>query len=249
MLTLTTADTDTISSTAAQHDLVINATTGYHPASASAAITGLAQRKAATGRPTYYIHTSGVSGLADTPFTHKYTFDDPTREFNDADGENIYQYEKQRDAQTPYLQRTTDIMVFEKGLELGVQTLIIMSPLIYGIGTGLYNRVSIQIPAYIKSAMKHGQSVMVGDGKGEWDYVHVVDLAELYELAALDMLRNGGEKLPKGEKGVTLWWWVVDVVHVGVAMQRVMPHRWLCCVACCCVPNHYSNTTVTVRSQ
>jgi hypothetical protein len=55
---------------AAQHDIVIHCTLGYHPASALALVRGLTQRRAATGREVWIIHTSGTSDVQDNPITH-----------------------------------------------------------------------------------------------------------------------------------------------------------------------------------
>jgi hypothetical protein len=63
---------------------------------------------------------------------------------------------KEREAQNPYLQRTAELGIVDIGLELGVKTLVIMSPTIYGIGTGLFNKTSVQIPSYIAAVLDHG---------------------------------------------------------------------------------------------
>lgn len=44
-----------------------------------------------------------------------------------------------------------------------------MSPLIYGIGTGMFNKKSIQVPMYTKAALENGHAVVVGSGNGVWD--------------------------------------------------------------------------------
>ena len=84
----------------------------------------------------------------------------------------------------------------------GVKTLVIMSPTIYGRGTGVFNQTSIQVPAYASTTLKAGHGVIVGDGQGVWDHVHVEDLAELYEIVLLDILEKGGANLPFGKKGI-----------------------------------------------
>jgi nucleoside-diphosphate-sugar epimerase len=133
--------------------------------------------------------------LADQPITGKYLED---RIFSDK--ENIYTYEKSREALQIYSQRTSDIVVVETGLEAGVQTHIIMSPTIYGVGTGLFNKISIQVPALIRAALKAGQAQVIGEGKGVWDYVHIRDLANLYQLLLTKII--AGEQIPSGEKGI-----------------------------------------------
>jgi nucleoside-diphosphate-sugar epimerase len=187
-------DLEATTAVAAQHDLVINTTLGFHPASAQALIRGLA-------RDVWMIHTSGTSNLGDRPMSGAWVEKVPEREFDDAK-DDIYGYEKEREALHPYLQRSTELGVVDTGLELGVKTLVIMSPTIYGIGSGLFNRTSIQLPSYVRSVLRHGHAVVVGNGKGVWDHVHVDDLVELYEIAVLDVLEKGGKGLPTGKKGI-----------------------------------------------
>lgn len=187
--------------TAAHHDLVINTTLGYHVASAQALVRGLAQRQAATGRPAWLIHTSGTSNLADQPVSGKWVEEVPGREFDDA-RDDVYAYEKEREARQPYLQRTAELAVVDAGLKLGVRTLVVMSPTIYGRGAGLFNTTSIQIPTYIRSVLDRGRGVVVGEGEGVWDHVHVEDLAELYKILVVEVLERGGEGLPTGKRGI-----------------------------------------------
>ena len=194
-------DLKTTTAVAAEHDLVINTTLGYHPASPQALVRGLAQRKASTGRDVWIIHTSGTSNLADQPITKEWVEKVPDRNFDDAK-DDVYSYEKEREALHPYLQRTSELGVIDAGLELGVKTLIIMSPLIFGQGTGLFNNISIQLPTYIQAVLDHGRAVVVKPGEGEWDHVHIEDLAELYNIAAVDVLENGGKGLPSGKEGI-----------------------------------------------
>ena len=105
-----------------------------------------------------------------------------------------------RNEKQPYAQRQTDLTVIETGVKADVKTYIIMSPLIYGIGTGHFNRQSIQIPSMIRAALKTKQAEVIGSGTGVWDHVHVVDLGTLYEVVVRKLL--AGEDLPSGEKGI-----------------------------------------------
>ncbi|KAI5923384.1 NAD dependent epimerase/dehydratase family protein [Camillea tinctor] len=194
-------DIEVTTAAAAEHDLVINTTLGFHAASAQALLLGLAQRKASTGRDVWMVHTSGQSNLSEQTFSRTYMEDTPGREFNDA-VDDIYDYEKQREALHPYLQRSTELGVIDSGLELGVKTLVIMSPTIYGLGSGLFNRISIQIPTYIRTALAHGRAIVVGSGDNVNDKVHVEDLADLYTIIALDILGNEGKHCPVGKTGI-----------------------------------------------
>lgn len=183
---------------ASQHDLVINMTLGFHDASAQALLSGLALRKAETGREVYMIHLSGASNLSDQPITGAYI---ETHEFDDIT-DDVYEYERMRNSLRPYHQRTTELSVIDRGLELGIKTLVMMPPLVFGKGKGLFNRASVQIPIYVEAALQHGQAVMIGDGNGELDHVHVEDLAVLYAIVVNEILEDGGARLPQGKKAI-----------------------------------------------
>jgi len=145
-------DTDKTTAVASEHYIVINCTVGYHTPSGLALIRGLAQRKAITGQPVWYLHTSGTPNLGDRLVSGKYLHSPADREFDDVVND-VYDYEKSREAAKPYPQRTA---------ELGVSTVIIMSPLIYGVGTGLFGGTSVQVPAMVA----HGAGY--GSGRGYW---------------------------------------------------------------------------------
>jgi nucleoside-diphosphate-sugar epimerase len=120
------------------------------------------------------------------------------REFSDK--EDIYSYEKEREAKEPYFLRAGDLAAIDTGLEKNVKTYIISSPTIYGTGTGLFHNSSIQIPVLTKTAIAEGQSIVIGEGAGVWDYIHISDVALLYETL-IDKLLNGTD-LPSGKKGI-----------------------------------------------
>lgn len=193
-------DTERTIEVASQHDIVINTTLGFHPESAASLVRGLAKRKEATGKDVWMIHTSGTSNLADQPLSGAYVHPEG-KVFNDAK-DDIYTYEKERNELFAYPQRTSELGVIDASIELGVKTVVIMSPTIYGRGTGAFNKSSIQVPAFISAALTQGQAVVVGEGKGEWDNVHVEDLAELYSLTLQDILTTNGNGLPTGKKGI-----------------------------------------------
>ncbi|KAI9014046.1 NAD dependent epimerase/dehydratase family protein-like protein [Hyaloraphidium curvatum] len=193
---------------ASQSDVVVNAGVGYHLPSAVALLRGLARRKQALAEggdsttSVYMLHTSGTSNLADLRISKRWVDPEhPDGRIFDDEKDDIYAYEKMRNADKEYIQRTAELGVIDAGSELGVPTLVIMPPTIFGLSSGLFTKVSIQIPAFFFGALTYGRSIVVGDGKGVNGRVHVADLAELYELAVLDML-CGGTKLPKGRKAI-----------------------------------------------
>ncbi|KAF2446104.1 NAD dependent epimerase/dehydratase family protein [Karstenula rhodostoma CBS 690.94] len=194
-------DTELAALIASKHDIVINCAPATHAHSALALMEGLANRKRRTGRDVWFLHTSGTENLADLPISGKWVHGDAVKEFDDAN-DDIYGFETMREAKSSHPQRATELAVVHKGLELGVKTLVIMNPMVYGRGLGLFERSGVRVSAMAKVAMANGKIVVIGDGKGMWDHVHVQELAELYEVVVVEIMKNGGKILPYGKTGI-----------------------------------------------
>jgi hypothetical protein len=100
-------------------------------------------------------------------FSHKY--------------EGIYAYLKQHKGSKACPRNQSDVAIVESELETGVQTYIVMPLPIYGIGAGLFNRPSMQIPAVARGAVQVKCAEVLGDGTGTWGNVHINDLTAFYE--------------------------------------------------------------------
>ncbi|KAH6986946.1 NAD dependent epimerase/dehydratase family protein [Ilyonectria destructans] len=180
---------------AARHDIVINTASTFHTPAAKSIIDGLGDRKMAVEKQTHLIQTSGTGSLADRPISKDFT---ERTVFSDKD--NIYDYEKYRESIEPFPQRSTDVTVMEHGENTGVKTYIIMSPTIYGLGSGVVNQKSMQIEALIRAARDDMYVSVVGSGESEWSHVHIEDLCLLYELLVTRILE--GLDLPSNKSGI-----------------------------------------------
>ncbi|KXH51856.1 hypothetical protein CSAL01_13510 [Colletotrichum salicis] len=189
-------DLETIEKIAAEHDIIINTGSTFHTAGAKATLAGLQKRMKSTGRQTHLIQTSGCGSLADRSTSNRYY---ETRVFSDKN-DDIYEYEKGRESLEAFPQRTTDVTVIEEGERLGVRTYIMMSPIIYGLGSGAFNRASMQIEALVRAAHRDGFVSVIGKGAGEWDYIHVDDMSSLYEMIVGAVLQ--GKSLPSNKRGI-----------------------------------------------
>ncbi|TPX10122.1 uncharacterized protein E0L32_001319 [Thyridium curvatum] len=194
-------DSKAVTATAAQYDIIINSAPGFHPTFALNLLEGLAQRKASTGRDAWLVHTSGTSDFSDQPITGKYVEKAGDREFDDAK-EDLYEYHKEREALNNYAQRAVEVAVVGKGLELGIKTVVITSPTTFGTGTGLFSKLSIQVPAYLQLTLLAGHGIVVGEGKAEWDHVHIEDVADLYKIVLVNILEDGAKNVPYGANGI-----------------------------------------------
>ncbi|KFY49662.1 hypothetical protein V496_09883 [Pseudogymnoascus sp. VKM F-4515 (FW-2607)] len=177
-----------------ENDVVINAASASHNTSVKAWIEGLSQRQKATGKKAYYIHTSGTSILSDRPITGTRI---DTNIYSDAHND-IYAYEKSHPE--TYSQRVADLAVVATGEAKGVQTYIIVPSTIYGLGKGLFKKLSQQVPWLMRLAIKKGHAIVIGEGDGIWNHVHIDDLSNLYLLLLRGVLAPKTE-LPFGKKG------------------------------------------------
>ncbi|RSL57435.1 hypothetical protein CEP53_006482 [Fusarium sp. AF-6] len=163
-------DLDLLERVARDYDIVVHWADGFHRSSGEALIKGFGPRQMETGKNTYFIRTSGVSGIADRPILGRYI---ETPELSDKD--NIYAYEHDRGTMESYPSRQADIAIVDAGERAN-------------------------IPSIIRSAREWGYVGYVGNGSREWDHVHVLDLAALYELLLAKII--SGVEIPSGKAGI-----------------------------------------------
>lgn len=192
-------DTAAIEEVASQHDLIINAGTGFHTAGAVAMIRGLSKRRQDNGYQPWMIHTSGCSNVGDAPLSGQ---SHPDRWFDDADALNIYEFEKAEDAIRPYAQRTTALAVIDAGEETNVKTISLQPPNIVGEGSGLFGTSPSITQVFVRYVLEQGYGFQLGDGSGQLGFVHVEDLADLYVLLVRRIVEGRGEELPHGKQGI-----------------------------------------------
>ncbi|KAH9904255.1 NAD dependent epimerase/dehydratase [Xylariomycetidae sp. FL2044] len=188
-----------ITEIASHHDIIINAASGFHPPSAEAMVRGLAERKAATGRLVWMLHTSGCSNISDRPITG---IPYPDREWDDANADAVYEFEKMENDREWYPQRASELIVLDTSSDLGVNALSIHIPNIFGEGEGLFQNASLIVPIMMGYVLSKGYAFYVGDKTACIDNVHISDLAALYLLCMRKILEDGGKDLPTGKAGI-----------------------------------------------
>ncbi|KFA72241.1 hypothetical protein S40288_07376 [Stachybotrys chartarum IBT 40288] len=174
---------------ASDSDIVFHCATGLHTPSAEALVLGLGESMKKSGQQAYYIHAT-YSSLSHPEAT--------LRDFSDAD-DDVYGEEVRRDAEQLYPQRRTDLVVLEAAEKTGVKAYLMMPPTVYGRGLGLFKTQSIQLPFTVRHTIKSRHPEYIGNGSGTVGYVHIADLASLYELLLSKIL--AGFNAPHGRKG------------------------------------------------
>jgi len=113
--------------------------------------------------------------------------------------DDVYGEEVRRASEQNYAQRQTNLVVVEAAEKTGVKAYLMMPPTVYGTGLGLFKTQSDQLPTTVRHTIKAGHPEYIGDGLGILGYVHVADLAGLYELVLSKIL--AGLDIPHGRKG------------------------------------------------
>jgi nucleoside-diphosphate-sugar epimerase len=124
---------------------------------------------------------------------------DEMRSLSDRD-DDVAEIEQKLEALGTFPQRTTDLAVLQAADEAGVKAYILMPPDVYGVGSGLFNTLSSQIPDLVRSSISHGAPAFVENGTGQVGHVHVKDLAALYGVLLGNIL--DGMSLPSGRRGI-----------------------------------------------
>lgn len=134
-------------------------------------------------RLTHRVHTAGVL-----------TGDkDPNRVFSDRSNDDVDSL-----PDTAW-HRNVDLLikraVDSKKLEGKAKVAIILPPTIYGLGSGPFNRLSIDVPAWIRESLKEGEVKQYGESHYIWNDIHVKNLATAY-LKLVDTL-GSAQKQPQ----------------------------------------------------
>ncbi|RDW72784.1 uncharacterized protein DSM5745_07956 [Aspergillus mulundensis] len=118
----------------------------------------------------------------------------PAGPFKDTDA--VFETEKQLAESFPI--RNTDVSVIEHAAKQGVTNFVIVPSLVYGKGTGEWNKVSVVLPVYIQASLAR-QAVYKFPENTKVSAVHISDLTALYGRIVEKILL--GETLPCGKEG------------------------------------------------
>ncbi|TVY81723.1 hypothetical protein LSUE1_G002121 [Lachnellula suecica] len=188
-------DSEAIRAAAKDHDIVIAAASARHAECVKACMRGLGGRGKSNGKATHYIHVSGASNVGDWPVTGSRI---DTSVHSDVK-EDIYEFERTHtESFSPV--RDVNQLVVEQGEEDGVKTYIVIPPLIFGPGTGLFTLGIGQVHQMTQLALKNNKAVMLGTGSGTWNRVHILDLSHLFFLL-VEAILDQKLHLPSGKTG------------------------------------------------
>ncbi|KAI5371353.1 hypothetical protein CUC08_Gglean004628 [Alternaria sp. MG1] len=177
------ADAAKLKSLASEHDVVLNFAVAFggDETSIQALVDGLEERARETQSKPVLLHTGGsgtvMYGSGGEAGADVWTDEQYDRWSSLPDTAFFYGGYK---------------IVAAAALRGTISAYIVLSPTVYGRGTGPGNKLSLQLPAYTRYAKQHGQAAYIGKGENIWGNleVHVEDLSQLTVAVAEFALRN-----------------------------------------------------------
>lgn len=167
-------DTGLLEKLASQHDVVMNFAVAFggDEDSISALVKGLESRAETSSVKPVLLHTGG-SGT----FLYGQDGQRGTDVWTDE------QYDRLHGLQDGAYFHGGYKVIAQAALRGKISAYTLVSPTVYGAGTGPGNKLSLQLPAYVRYAKGKRQAAYIGQGENVWGNVHVQDLADLYLLA------------------------------------------------------------------
>ncbi|KAL2847928.1 hypothetical protein BJX68DRAFT_239074 [Aspergillus pseudodeflectus] len=170
-------------------DIVVHTTSAIDPTTALYLIDALGKQGRLSGRKVYFIHTSGLSAFYSSTGW-------PPGQFRDTDA--VFETEKQL-AQS-YSIRNTDVSVIMHAAKRGVTSFVVVPSLVYGKGTGEWNKLSVILPVYIQAALSQ-KAVYRFPENPKVSAVHVSDLTALYRIIITKILSGNSDSIPRDKNG------------------------------------------------
>jgi nucleoside-diphosphate-sugar epimerase len=161
-------DVEIITKAAEEADVVLDCAHSDHMVSAKALVKGLSSGGKTKKR--ILIHTSGAGVLVDSARGEYLS----GRVYSDMDTKTVHEL--------PIAQphRELDAYFFDNCKDF--DNIIVAPPIIYGLGSGPFNRYPQVVHSLVKGLLNLGYAGTVGKGKNILSCVHIADLTEFYLL-------------------------------------------------------------------
>ncbi|CAI7569276.1 unnamed protein product [Penicillium discolor] len=176
-LDLTDEDTVVKSVLSYNISIVIHTASSINPTLALHLITALSKQGETSGLGAFFENTGWPAGP-----------------FKDTDA--VFDTEKELADSSPL--RKTDVAAIEHAEKRGVGCFVVVPSLVYGKGSGEWNKLSVVLPVYVKASIS-GRAVYKFPEDTKVSSVHISDLTSLYGRIIENILQ--GKPLPTGREG------------------------------------------------
>ncbi|KAF4979131.1 hypothetical protein FZEAL_4621 [Fusarium zealandicum] len=190
-------------------DIVVHTAGAVDARMPSNLISALGQRRRVSGSEIYYIHSS-VATMFSEEGGWVYG---PVKDTDPL-------LDKEEEIGGPNPVRLNNILVAEEGKAQDVMTLNVAVPMVYGRGTGEWRKLSVSIPAFVRTSIKE-KTAYKFDKDSNPPATHISDLTALYMILLKNILK--GNPVPTGKNGYYFalahkcpWWKVMDGLAEGL---------------------------------
>ncbi|KAL4943459.1 hypothetical protein BDV06DRAFT_211031 [Aspergillus oleicola] len=140
-------------------------------------IDALSQVRQNTGKNVHFLHTTGAKAFS------SHVGMSPTEPISDSDA-RLYEIQKTTIAPEPNTWFSqiarTNVDIIEFAEAKGVMSYVFAPCIVYGVGEGFGNKISIQDVAVVKAARAAGRMFKVDEGRPVWPVCHIYDNTSLY---------------------------------------------------------------------
>ncbi|KAF2482541.1 hypothetical protein BDY17DRAFT_298706 [Neohortaea acidophila] len=199
-------------------DVVVHCASGLDRDLVVNLIHALGKRREASGKATYFIHTSGGSAFSEVGGWSN----GPT-----SDTDQIFDLEKALADSMPL--RKVDVAVTEEAKSAGVTSYIVVPPMVYGRGLGLWNKLSVCMPLTVRASLSR-RAVYTFPQDSVMPAVHVSDLMALYARLLEKIVQNDAPA--GGENGYYFavahkihWWPTLDRMAAALHSRGLVQQR------------------------
>lgn len=179
----------TLEREAREADIIINAACYNHAPSVEVFKKVLSERRTKA----LFIQISGTGILVDSTEPDGYR---PDKVYSDVD--DIDEINSLPDSQPHRPAEKVALSIEDSNPEF-VKTAVVCPPLIFGIGQGCGNKLSVQIPWLLRAVVEVGYNFTVYDGMTRWDHAHIYDVGTLFMAIVEKYLQ--GEPFRSGHAG------------------------------------------------
>ncbi|CAI7586243.1 unnamed protein product [Penicillium palitans] len=219
VIQLDLTDEDTVVKSVLSHNIgiVIHTASSINPTLALHLINALSKQGEVSGEKTYFIHTSGLGAFFENTGW-------PAGPFKDTDA--VFDTEKELADSSPLRKNIlesvgshtgqTDVAIIEHAEKRGVGCFVVVPSLVYGKGSGEWNKLSVVLPVYVKASIS-GRAVYKFPEDTRVSSVHISDLTALYGRIIENILQ--GEPLPAGREGY--YFALAHYLHLGEVLDHL----------------------------
>ncbi|KAF3929383.1 hypothetical protein ABW19_dt0204893 [Dactylella cylindrospora] len=180
---------------AAKSDIVITSADSDHPGHIKSIYEGFSRNPT---KVSYLIHTSGTGVFID--LTTSKAGEESQTDISNKVWDDVADIDELNSLPETLLHRNVDNLIQAPPTD-NIKYAIVCPPLIFGKGSGLFNKNTVAIPLYLKVVLERREAFIVGQGENPWCAIHIEDLVDLFISLVEEATKPNGGKATWNKEG------------------------------------------------